>query len=692
MKDSIVRQAANALNKGDYVLALQFYEAAAALLGRKSFEANIFICQKKINSLPKKNEPKSTKNAEPEIEIKLTNSTTWRRTDVSPGNLLSILASVSITDGGKRSGVALIRFLDDQGKTIDSNQIPLPRSEVFGTNFVYLTENKSNLQPILQLSVPPSAAAFEIGFRLFDASKETSITVSNFKFKKIEIKNQKNNSGANEKSPKDFKVAIIADEFTTNSFSSEFIPIPIEPENWQAAFEEHQPDIFFCESAWSGPDSKRRPWKGQIYASINLPYENRSTLLKILAYCRKNSIPTVFWNKEDPTHYTDRVNDFVKTAKEFDFIFTSAAECIDGYKHEHSVTNAFALPFATNPRLFNPIETGRRSSNIVFAGSWYGNHKDRSEAMEKILDQLQAQGFSMEIYDRYYGSSDPIRKWPERYVPFINPSKPHDSMPEVYKSSRFGLNFNTVTDSSTMFARRVFELMSSNTLVVSNYSRGMEEMFGDLVVFADRDPERLRALSSFEIDTLREQALIRVLREHTYKKRWSQMLSAIGMQYMAEDESITIASIIRGREDALLAISWFQQYGRQFTGSRLLLIISAEVVDLEAAKLYQEFNRFGIGVTSLSHATKYALDGYYRPVETPYFALIDPKNLPQSDWLQKAHLHLQYMTDRVIAPAENTHFRYRIAAARKEQPLVGASSLFTRYLKPAAVAGDVYYV
>jgi len=415
-------------------------------------------------------------------------------------------------------------------------------------------------------------------------------------------------------------------------------------------------------------------------------------LLRILEHCRKNGIPTVFWNKEDPTHYTDRVNDFVKTAKEFDFVFTSAAECIDRYKREYGVTNAFALPFATNPRLFNPLETGKRSSNIVFAGSWYGNHQERSEAMMSILDLLQGQGFRMEIYDRYYGSPDAIRQWPERYVPFINPSKPHDSMPEVYKSSRFGLNFNTVTDSSTMFARRVFELMSSNTLVISNYSRGMAEMFGDLAVFSDREPERLKSLSDMEIDALRERALTIVLRDHTYTKRWRQVLSAIGMPHLSEDESVTIASIIRGQEDALLAVAWFQQYGRQLPGTKLLLIISSEVADLEVAKLYQKFNRFGVSVTSMSHAIKYALAGKYRPLATSYFALIDPKNPPPDGWLQKAYLHLQYMSDHVIAPADDAQLRYQIAEARIGQPLLGAHSLFENYLKLGAAPDKVYYV
>jgi hypothetical protein len=243
-----------------------------------------------------------------------------------------------------------------------------------------------------------------------------------------------------------------------------------------------------------------------------------------------------------------------------------------------------------------------------------------------------------------------------------------------------------------MFARRVFELMSSNTLVVSNYSRGMEELFGELAVFADRDPTRLKSLSDIEVDALREQALTKVLREHTYAKRWQQILNAIGMPHSEVDERFTVVCIVRNRGDAVGAITWFQKNGRQLPGSKLLLVIGTEVPDLDVAKLYQEFNRFGIGVTSISHATKYALDGSYRPVETPYFVLIDPKTSLQRVWLEKAQLHLQYMSKHLIAPAASPDVSYRLAAPRAGQPLVGVAALFNECLKYVAVANNVYYV
>lgn len=489
-----------------------------------------------------------------------------------------------------------------------------------------------------------------------------------------------------------FRVALIADEFTSNSFCDEFTAIPIEPIDWRKRFEEHQPEIFFCESAWSGPDTKRRPWKGQIYASKNFPKENRGVLLEILAHCRQKGIPTVFWNKEDPTHFTDRVHDFVKTAKEFDFVFTTASECVEQYQREYGVSRAFALPFATNPRLFNPMEIGPRSSHVVFAGSWYANHVQRSKDMERILDAIRADGFEMEIYDRYHGDPDPLHIWPERYRPFLRPSQPHERMPGIYKSSRFGLNVNTVTASQTMFARRVFELMSSNTLVISNYSRGTDEMFGDLIVYPNKQPDRLRSLSNADVDLLRERALHKVLREHTYRHRWVQILQNMGMPHAAREFTVTATCVIDQRDAAMDAIAWYQQHGQRLPGTRLLLVAGAQMPDLEVAELYRQFNRFGVGVTSVSHANRYAMLDRYQPVETSHFMAFNPRTPPPDDWLTRAALHLQYATEYPLSPVAEGGRSYCTGYADINAPLLDLRGRFGQWLSDPHKQRQAYFL
>ena len=71
---------------------------------------------------------------------------------------------------------------------------------------------------------------------------------------------------------------------------------------------------------------KKGDWENKITKDER---SDRSILFEILKYCKENKIPTVFWNKEDPVHYNNEYGgSFSDTAKNFDYIFTSAEECI----------------------------------------------------------------------------------------------------------------------------------------------------------------------------------------------------------------------------------------------------------------------------------------------------------------------------------------------------------------------------
>lgn len=616
--------------------------------------------------------------------IKLTRDVTWQRFDLNGDNVIRILGNVSIKNGGDKAGVLLVELFDKDDNKISPDEVGLPKSEVFGGSFMYLQDTKSKKSQLTFIDTAKDVVYARVGFTLFQATEKTEIEVSHLEAKATKFSPQAAAASRNSEKPKqasDYKVAIIADEFTSNSFAGEFQALPLEPDNWLDVFQDHQPDIFFCESAWAGPDPVKRPWRGKVYASINFPNENRKTLLSILDYCQKAGIPTVFWNKEDPTHHNDRVHDFVKTASLFDYVFTTAAECVESYKKNYGVKNAFALPFGTNPRLFNPVETVKRSDHVVFAGSWYENHTERCKEMRNILDRLIEGGFKLDIYNRYHGDSDPLHIWPEKYSAYLLPAKPHHEMPDVYKSSVYGLNFNTVTSSSTMFARRVFELMSSNTLVVSNYSKGVDEMFGNLVVFPDRDPERLKSLTQDEVDGIRHEALHEALENHTYKQRWRSILQAVGLPFVENDTTLTFTYIVKERQEALSAISWYQQYGMQFSGSRLLLVADISMDPLEVAKFYQEFNRFGASVTSMLHAEKYAIPDRYRPVETSHFVALRPGQSADAGRIKKGLLHLQYMTEHLVALAERPDQRHKTAPATADAVVMGSASQFTDWMQ-----------
>ncbi|MDQ9833082.1 glycosyltransferase [Acinetobacter soli] len=480
-----------------------------------------------------------------------------------------------------------------------------------------------------------------VAYKIFLSEKEQERTANKITAKKQFVL----------KPTKKLKVAVILDEFSFNCFKDEFEALVITPQDWKEKFSKELPDLFFCESAWSGSDSNTRPWKGRIYTSTNFKSENRKELLEILDFCKNSGIPTIFWNKEDPTHYPDRVHDFVKTAALFDFIFTTAEECVEYYKKDYGLKNVYALPFATTPKMFNPIDKNKRSDSIIFAGSWYANHIQRSKDMENILDEI-LKSHELKIVDRYYGTTDELHLYPEKYNNLIQPSVPFTQMPELYKESKIALTFNTVKDSKTMFARRAFELMSSNTLVLSNSSEGMDYLLKDLFLDIEKDPNILTKISPNEVDKIRSKALNYVLSHHTYRHRWNYILEKINYKTISDHHTVTIVAIVKNEDEIEKLAGSFKQSS---DNTKFLIILDDSIDRLKVKDYIFKYNSNLINVAARDYLERYGVIDNL--IETTHFFLIENSLNEYTKLADKLLAHSYYMNE--LCAIINDEFKYK---------------------------------
>lgn len=371
-----------------------------------------------------------------------------------------------------------------------------------------------------------------------------------------------------------FKVALICDEFTFNSFAPEFEYKVLSPDTWRESLEEFEPDLLLCESAWSGVDSVARPWRGKVYTSAKFRHENRTELLGILDYCRGHRIPSVFWNKEDPTHFFDRVNNFVDTAALFDHVLTTAVEMVPEYEKFLPSSRVGVLQFAVQPREFHPI--GRRSSSnsAIFAGAWYDVHPERSAVMRRGFEWALRSGRELVIYDRNLRSIHGESAFPQEYAQYVRPAVSHRATANLYRSADIGLNFNTVVDSHSMFARRVFELAATGALVASNYSPGIDEIYGENVLYFDRGVTG-GDLSEADRESRRLAAQSITLGAHTYRHRFEQILRQVGLPFTSSRPNPTLMVVVETEGEAERALAVFHQRRQEF--ERLLLVVGARV-------------------------------------------------------------------------------------------------------------------
>lgn len=353
-----------------------------------------------------------------------------------------------------------------------------------------------------------------------------------------QLYNSADNSFDGEKERKT-KVACIMDDFTYQSYSPEANLYQLTPQNYAEELADFEPELLFIESAWRGKDDL---WGSKVG-------HRSSEVIKIVEWCKQRSIPTIFWNKEDPIHFET----FLNTAKLFDFVFTTDIDCIHRYKAALGHDNVFFLPFACQPKSSNPIEKYNRKDAFCFAGAYYVKYPDRTKDLESFVEALPTYK-PLEIYDRNFGKDDPNYMFPEKYHPHIVGTLPFSEIDKAYKGYKYAINLNSIKQSQTMFARRVYELLACNTITVSNFSRGVRALFGDLVQVSDNGSEIVRRLEILASDELFEgkyrlAGLRKVLSEHTYSARFNYIMNKVnGTDNKQPLPSFTVITMVESRE------------------------------------------------------------------------------------------------------------------------------------------------
>lgn len=362
------------------------------------------------------------------------------------------------------------------------------------------------------------------------------------------------------------KIACIMDEFTYLSYAPEAEFEQLTPQNWREELENFLPDMLFIESAWRGKDEL---WGSKVG-------HKSQEVVNIVKWCNTNGVPTVFWNKEDPVHFET----FLNTAKLFDFVFTTDLDCVHRYKGALGHNRVYFLPFAAQPKLTNPIETYKRKDAFCFAGAYYVKYPDRTRDLETFVEEFPKYK-PLEIYDRNYGKDDPNYMFPESYQPHIVGKLPFSEIDKAYKGYRYAINLNSIKQSQTMFARRVYELLCSNTITVSNFSRGIRLMFGDLVQVSDSGREIVERLQQIEstpehADKFRLAGLRKVLSEHTYEDRLNYIVSkVIGRKVQSALPVFQVIAKVSNQEELDVTLANFNR--QNYAQKKLLLVCGGEL-------------------------------------------------------------------------------------------------------------------
>lgn len=379
------------------------------------------------------------------------------------------------------------------------------------------------------------------------------------------------------------KVATILDDFSALSWGFEFRTLPITPESWRGVLESEKPDFLLVESAWAGNGGA---WQYYLTGE-SAP---RTAVRELLAYAKEQGIPSVFWNKEDPPHFED----FLGTAALFDVVFTSDSAMIPRYRQELGHDRVYPLAFAAQPAVHNPVRPhhGVAERGVAFAGSYFAHkYPERRDQMDYLLNGASAgaaqAGEPFEIFSRFLGE-DERYQFPQPLTKHVVGSQSYQQMLVAYKAYKVFLNVNSVVDSPSMCARRVFEILASGTPVLTSPSAAIGNYFDETMiqVAATQDEARQATRALLASGEYRDRqvhlAQRRIWSQHTYSHRALTILDALvgagkltGPFTLERPSVSVIASTCRPKHVEHL----LEQVGQQTVNAELVLLTHGFTLD-----------------------------------------------------------------------------------------------------------------
>lgn len=443
----------------------------------------------------------------------------------------------------------------------------------------------------------------------------------------------------------------IFDDFSFQCLKHELDITKASRKKWREQLDATQFDLLLVESAWHGND-------GSWSYTLSKFDRHGKDLIELVAACKAKGIPTVFWNKEDPSNFEV----FKAAAKIFDFVFTTDSGCIEKYREVCGHDRIFDMPFAAQPTIHNPI----RGANpvlprVCFAGSWRGaKYPERVRAFESVLDAPLEMGV-LDIYDRYAGHKDKSLWFPEKYQPAVKGSLSYLELVPKYREYAAFLNVNSVEDSPTMFSRRVFEILASGTPVISTHSVGIQQMLGNTVLFTD-SPSQTRDLVSrllvggLEGDKARHLGYRDVHSRHTYGHRVDQMLMRAGVAKAPRAMPLVSIICVSNRPEFLeRAISNIRR--QVYPNFEVIFVSNSEKYDLDlsAAKL-SVLGRVKVlsrpSEQTLAECLNFALEH----ASGEFFAKMDDDDFYGAHYLSDSMLAFEYSGAHVVG--KRTYYCY----------------------------------
>jgi hypothetical protein len=373
-----------------------------------------------------------------------------------------------------------------------------------------------------------------------------------------------------ERPTRTISVATILDECSHRALAPEWNQHPLSTPKAAGQLAAIGPSLVFVESAWEGNGGAFRD------ELADLTLRNPSLLSDVLSAAGELSIPTVFWNTEDPVHF----DTFAPAAARFDWIYTTDEDCVPRYRERAGHDRVAALPFAAQPRIHNPVGAGGpKIDRACFAGSWPADHDAEGGVDVAILLRPVLDAGLLDIFDRVGPAG---ARFPRPYAKAVLGGRADGELLADYRRYACFLDANSVRSSPTMCSRRVFEVLACGTPVVSTPSRAIDELLAGTVITVDEPGDAREAVERLTGDVeYRERVghlgYRAVMSRHTYGHRVDEVLGRLDLTPRRVQPRVAVLAATNRPEFLPRLLANFA--AQHYTNAELVVITNSDRFD-----------------------------------------------------------------------------------------------------------------
>ncbi len=257
-------------------------------------------------------------------------------------------------------------------------------------------------------------------------------------------------------------------------------------------------------------------------------------------------IITLGWMADD--HW--RFEIFTKyIANNYSYIITTDKDTLPKYK-ENNLSNVIFSQWACNHHYYKPIEN-KKINKISFVGMYYGTRGKDINYLKKNLGNISCWGYGwpsgkiedekkIEIYSQSlinlnFSKSSNQKNLKSFIKIFLkkntNKNFQINTTKEILDNTK-----NFFKNSSNQIKARIFEVIGCKTFLLSENSDYIDEYFEvdkEIVLFSDlkEAEEKIRYYlkNETELNKIAKAGYERVLRDHTYEKRFNQIFKIINV-------------------------------------------------------------------------------------------------------------------------------------------------------------------